>query len=392
MALNPGHAIWLLALGQTLTYSGVYYAFPALLPDIEAWTGWTKAQLALGPTLAFLVMAPLTPLTGRLVDRGLGGEMLVVLPALAAAALAGLTQVATPAGWVLLWLVIGVAMSGCLYETCFAFLVRRLGAAARPAITRVTLVAGLAGTLTFPLADIMARTAGAPGALAGFAALMLAGAVPANLLAVRILRAGERAEMQPPPASPGAIRAAAHRPAFWAIAAIYGLIWLNHGMLLTYVLDLFEAQGASAGAATLAAASIGPAQVLGRFVLMRHEARIGNRLATNLSLASVLVAAVVLWAAGLAPWLVFLTAATQGAGVGVLSILRPVLIVEHLGHAGFGGISGVIAVAPILATAGAPVIGAWLLAAGGPGLVQLSCGLCALGGLAVWAALAARAR
>ena len=51
-------AVWLLGVGQTLTYAGVYYAFPALLPELEAATGWTKAQLAVGPTLAFLVMAP----------------------------------------------------------------------------------------------------------------------------------------------------------------------------------------------------------------------------------------------------------------------------------------------------------------------------------------------
>jgi hypothetical protein len=70
---DDGLAVWLLAVGQTLTYSGVYYAFPALLPDLEAATGWSTAALAAGPTLAFLVMAALIPLTGRFVDRGFGG-------------------------------------------------------------------------------------------------------------------------------------------------------------------------------------------------------------------------------------------------------------------------------------------------------------------------------
>jgi hypothetical protein len=76
-ALIESRAIWLLAIGQTLTYAGVYYAFPALLPDLQAQTGWSTAQLALGPTAGFLVMACLTPLTGRWVDRGFGGEMLI---------------------------------------------------------------------------------------------------------------------------------------------------------------------------------------------------------------------------------------------------------------------------------------------------------------------------
>ena len=59
-------AVWLLALGQTLTYAGVYYAFPALLPDLQVGTGWSVAELAFGPTLGFLVMAALTPLTGSI--------------------------------------------------------------------------------------------------------------------------------------------------------------------------------------------------------------------------------------------------------------------------------------------------------------------------------------
>ena len=122
-----GAAVWLLALGQTLVYAGCYYSFPALLPDLEAATGWSKAELALGPTLAFLIMAGLTPFTGRLVDRGLGGEMLIWLPGLCALGVAGLGLVGSLAGWLVLWAVIGVAQAGSLYETCFAFLTRRLG-------------------------------------------------------------------------------------------------------------------------------------------------------------------------------------------------------------------------------------------------------------------------
>ena len=83
-------AVWLLALGQTLTYSGIYYSFPALLPDLQAGTGWTVAQLAFGPSLSFLVMAALTPFTGRLVDHGWGGEMLTYAPLVAGLGVLGL--------------------------------------------------------------------------------------------------------------------------------------------------------------------------------------------------------------------------------------------------------------------------------------------------------------
>ena len=149
MRLGEQGAVWLLGIGQTLTYAGVYYAFPALLPDLEAATGWSKGQLAAGPTLAFGVMAVLTVHSGRLVDRGWGGEMLVWLPVFAALGVAVLSVVQTPWQWLAVWGLIGITQAGMLYESCFSFLTRRLGDGARAAITRVTLIAGFSGTITF---------------------------------------------------------------------------------------------------------------------------------------------------------------------------------------------------------------------------------------------------
>ena len=391
-------AIWLLGVGQTLTYAGVYYAFPALLPELEAATGWSKGQLAAGPTLAFLVMAVLTPYTGRLVDRGWGGEMLVWLPIGAAAGVALLSVVQTPWQWLAVWFVIGITQAGMLYESCFSFLTRRLGDGARAAITRVTLIAGFSGSITFPLGHVFGQWFGGQGALLAFAVVILLGAVPVNYLGVRTLRRMERAGSVRPAAEgvseagseAGALRVALRRVEFWAISAMFGLIWLNHGILLTYVLELFQDRGASLAAATLAASCFGPAQVLGRLILMMNEARISNAQATLWSLMFVVVAGLVLLVAGAAPWLVFVMAVVQGAGVGLLSILRPVLVADVLGRRGFGAVSGAAAVAPILASAAAPSVGAVLLTWGGPGLVYDACLAMAVLGLGFGVFLARR--
>ena len=144
-------AVWLLSLGQTLTYAGVMYAFPALLPDLIAHTGWGVADLAFGPTLGYLVMAALMALSGRLLDQGYGPLMMVIGPILAALCLVGLGMSQSLWQWNLYWIILGAAQAGCVYETCFALLTRRLGYGARAAITRVTLIAGFASTLAFPL-------------------------------------------------------------------------------------------------------------------------------------------------------------------------------------------------------------------------------------------------
>ena len=73
-----------------------------------------------------------------------------------------------------------------------------------------------------------------------------------------------------------------------------------------------------------------------------------------------------------------------------MSVLRPVLIAETLGRAGFGAISGAVAVAPILASAAAPALGALLLTAGGPGAVYAACLAMAIAGWVIAALLLAR--
>jgi MFS family permease len=373
----------MLAIGQTLTYAGVYYAFPALLPDLQTQTGWSTALLALGPTLGFLVMAVLTPFTGRIVDRGYGGEMLIWGTVLSAFCVAGLGFVHTPAAWLGVWSLLGVAQACCLYETCFAFLTRRLGDGARNAITRVTLVAGFAGTLAFPFGDVLGRELGGQNALVVFGVIILLGAVPVNAYGVRALRKLALAGNNRSLPAIGALRNAMKRAEFWALSAMCALIWLNHGILLTYVLLLFEDRGASAGIATIAAASIGPSQVVSRLILLKNSARIGNVAATLWSLGCIVMASVVLMLAGFAPVLVLGAAVLQGAGAGLLSILRPMLVADLLGRHGFGAISGGIAVAPILATAAAPSLGAALLHVGGPVAVYISCFVMAAVGLII---------
>lgn len=376
-----------MALGQTLIYAATYYAFPALLPDLESATGWDKATLALGPTLAFALLAVLTPFAGRLIDLGLGGEMLVFGPLLAALGVAGLAFAATPLHWILAWIVIGAAQAGSLYETCFAFLTRRLGPGARAAITRITLVAGFAGTLAFPLGRVLGESLGGQGAMLVFAAMIVLGVVPLNLVAVTRLRRIERAAAIPrPPDLPGALRAAMRKPAFWALSLAFGLAYLNHAILITYILPLLQDRGAGATLAATAAACIGPSQVAGRLALVAAGARISTGQAVLMSFAAVVLAALCLAFAGVALPLIFAFALVQGAGAGVMSILRPVLVAETLGRAGFGAISGAVAVAPILGAAAGPAIGAALLAQGGAGAVIAACGAMAVAGLAsvIW--------
>ena len=60
----------------------------------------------------------------------------------------------------LLWALLGMCMSGALYEPCFALITRARGVDAKRSIVFVTLVAGFAGTVSFPVAHSLAQAFG----------------------------------------------------------------------------------------------------------------------------------------------------------------------------------------------------------------------------------------
>ncbi|MGB5065930.1 MAG: MFS transporter [Albidovulum sp.] len=243
MSQDEKLGVWALAVGQTLGFAALIYIFGAILLSLEAGSGWGRAELALGPTLGLLVSAALAPLSGRLVDRGFGGALLAGAAALGALCLILLSQVNSLALWLALWAVIGLAQAGSLYETCFAFLTRRLGSHARSAIIRVTLVAGFASTIAFPLGAYAGHGLGWRGALLTFGLVQLVVTVPANLVGVAWLRRGERRGGEGGVARKGAIRAALHRPEFWLLAGLFGLILGNHTMLSTFALPVLAIAG-----------------------------------------------------------------------------------------------------------------------------------------------------
>lgn len=375
-------AVWLMALGVTLGYASLLYVFGALLVPVQEATGWTKPQMAGGVTLAVVLAAVVAPFTGRLVDRGLGVELMVGGAVVGGIALLAIGQARTLWQWYAAWLLIGPAMAATLYETCFAYLTRRLGPEARPAIIRVTLLGGLASTLAFPLGAAMALHGGWRLAFAGFAALEILVAAPAFWLGGRILRRSERRGTTSAPSDGrGAVRRAMRKRGFWLLAVGLALGTMNHSVLSTYFIPVFTGLGAGAGLAVAAAATVGPFQVAGRFLLMLMGASVPVRGATLLSFAGLALSSALLLFAGLAPWLIFLFAVVQGASIGIMSILRPLIVAEVLGTEDFGAISGAIAAGPWLATAAAPALGAALFATGGPELLAGACAAMAAVGL-----------
>lgn len=365
MSRDERLGVWVLAVGQTLGFATLVFSFGGILPALLDGSGWSRAELALGPTLALLVSAVLAPLSGRLVDAGHGAALLSGAAALGAAGLLLLSGVGHYALWLAFWGLVGLGQAGSLYETCFAFLTRRLGGEARGAIIRITVLAGFASSLAFPVGALAGRALGWHGALAVFAALQLAITVPANLYGAHLLRRGQRRGPVMVETPRGAVAAAMRKPEFWVLATVFALMIGGHMMLVSFALPIMADRGAGATLAVVVASSVGPMQVAGRLFLMFGADRIGSgRAARTITLGLAVASAALLFAAG-QPVLMFVYAVFQGASIGIASILRPLLVAEALGRENFGAVSGALATAPLTASAAAPYLGALLIGWGG---------------------------
>ena len=357
--------VWPLAIAETIVWAAMYYAFPALLPTWERDLGWSKTELSFAFTLSLVVSASLVPVAGRLIDRGLGRAIFAGGAVLGAALLALLSTVTEPWQFYCVWIGLGIAMSSTLYEACFAVLVRSTGERARRAITIVSIVAGLAGTVAFPSAHLLAGALGWRGAVLVFAAVVGGVAVPLIWSACR--RAEAQATMHAPVPSANASQAlaVARTAAFWLLAIAIFLAALDHGMLIAHVLPILDDRGIDPGLAVIAASFVGPMQVAGRLVLMATDRLATTLAATTGCFAMMAIAGVCLLNASAVPALVVGFVVLQGAGIGVASVMRPVITAELLGTRNFGVVSGLIGLMHMSGYAIAPSVSALVWASWG---------------------------
>lgn len=376
-----GQAGVVVALGtaQTLAWASSYY-LPAILADpIARDLGISSIGVFAAFSAALLLSAALGPAAGRAIDRR-GGRGVLCLSNLVFAA--GLALLAAAHGPVLLtvaWLVLGAGMALGLYDSAFATLAGLYGRDARGAITGITLIAGLASTVGWPLSAFLDAAVGWRGTCLVWAGLHLALGLPLNRFLV---------PPAPPPPPDDAVvpvvaEDAAPRSAMALLAFVFAATWVVSTGVAAHLPRLLQAAGANASGAIAAAALVGPAQVAARLVefglMRRAHPLVSARIATVLHPAGAVM--LVLFGSPAAPVFTML----HGAGNGLLTIAKGTLPLALFGPTGYGLRTGLLSVPARVMQAGAPLAFGLLLDRVGLGVLAVSSGL----GLASTAALLA---
>jgi MFS family permease len=170
-----------LGTAQTLAWGSTYY-LPAILANAMARElGLTTAWIFIAFSAGMVVSAFLGPVAGRLIDAHGGRWVLAASNLVLACGLALLATCSGIGSLLASWIVIGVGMSLGLYEAAFSSLARIYGGDARRAITGITLIAGFASTIAWPLSAYMDVTIGWRATCFAWAVAHLVLGLPLNL-------------------------------------------------------------------------------------------------------------------------------------------------------------------------------------------------------------------
>jgi hypothetical protein len=234
-----------------------------------------------------------------------------------------------------------------LYDSAFAALVRLYGKDARSSITGVTLIAGFASTVGWPVTALLEANFDWRVACSVWAAVHLLVGLPLNWLLPEVRRA--EAEAKATVAEP-AVSSALPEPGSSAplLAAVsLGFVFAATSFVSTamaaHLPGLLAAAGASAATAVLVASLIGPAQVAARLLEFGLLRKVDPLLSARVAVAVHPVGAAALLAAG--PVAAPLFGVLHGAGNGLMTIAKGTLPLSIFGTQDYGRRQGLL-VAP----------------------------------------------
>jgi MFS family permease len=361
----PARAIWALGTTQIIGYGTIYYSFSVLAPAIGREFNLPSEWIYGALTVALLAGGFLAPLAGHLADR-FGAPRVMTLGSVAVAltfVAAALSSNGLAYGAALI--AMEMASGFVLYATAFAALVQLGGQNAQRSITHLTLIAGFASTIFWPITSLLLEHMDWHSVYLVFAALNLLVCAPLHFRMGRLTKDGPADA----PAAPGTapipvaltLRGQNRNIGFALMLLGFAIEGFILSAVLMQIIPLLTGLGLEANM-LLITSLFGPAQVLSRLTNMV----LGKNLpSTHLAIVAaalppLAVGLVALTAPSLAGSVAF--AILFGLGSGLTSIVSGSLPLQLLGREKYGARQGWLSSARQVASAVSPFCLALLMA------------------------------
>ncbi|MFJ1311828.1 arsenite efflux MFS transporter ArsK [Agrobacterium sp. P15N1-A] len=357
----PVAAILALGLTQIIGYGSLYYSFSILAPSMAQDLNWSSEWIFGALSAALLIGGLAAPTMGKWIDRFGAGRVMTAGSAIAAAALAACALSSGKIAFVATLIAIETASNLVQYGAAFALLVQIRPTVAQRSITYLTLIAGFASTIFWPITTAIHANMSWQGVYLVFAALNLAVCLPIHVwLALSVAKsrkqaAGQRAK-HVEPSLPPSIRTAA----FALMVTGFALESFVNAALLVHMVPVLSGLGLGA-MAVIVGTLFGPSQVLSRFTNMIFGGGL-SQLTLALISAVLLPAALVILiitAPSVSGALAF--AVVFGLGSGLSSIVQGTLPLALFGSEGYGKRQGQVLAIRLVISSTAPFVLAFMM-------------------------------
>lgn len=356
---GPRLLVAVFAVTQTVGYGVLFYAFSVLLAPIAADLHTSTATVTGALTIAVIVAAAAAIPIGRWLDRHGGRLLMTAGSVLGVAAVAAWSQVHTVAQLYAAFAVIGLASAMTLYEAAFSVIVATVNPTRRnTALVAVTIVAGFASSIFFPLTGLLLEHHGWRTTLLILAVLLAAVTIPGHAIAVPARH--HHNDARHTGRSGVGVGQALRENSFWLLSIGFVAHAAAVSAIGVHLVGLLRTAGHPTTVAATLSGLLGVLSVTGRLATTGLARRHSIVAITAIVFAVQAVGVAALPALGhtLAGAAACVTA--FGLGFGVATIARPAILADRYGTARYATIAATMTAPITVAKAAAPLAAAAL--------------------------------
>jgi MFS family permease len=345
-----------LGVTQIIGYGTLYYAFGILAPHMARDFGLGVEWIFGALSAALLIGGLVSPWLGRWIDRFGAGRIMTVGSTAASLALMACAAAPNSPTFVGSLIAIQVAAIFVQYGAAFALLVQMSPNTASRSITYLTLIAGFASTIFWPVTTALHASLSWQQVYLVFAGLNAFVCLPIHIWLASIAGAsrsnGTNIEAR---SVAGSLPAEARRTGFVMMVAGFSLQSLVCSAVLVHMVPLLSGLGLGSAAALIGTV-FGPAQVASRLVNMVVGRNLPPLILAAVSAALLLVSVAVLATTAPSYWGAVIFAILFGCGNGLFSIVTGTLPLSLFGSEGYGRLQGKVMSARLVVSSTAPFV------------------------------------
>lgn len=357
----PVAAILALGLTQIIGYGSLYYSFSILAPAMARDLDWSLEWIFGALSAALVIGGLAAPTMGKWIDRFGAGRVMTGGSAIAAAALVACALSCGKVAFVLSLIAIETASNLVQYGAAFALLVQIKPQVAQRSITYLTLIAGFASTIFWPITTALQAHMSWQQVYMVFATLNLSVCLPLHAwLSFKVTRNRKGARGEPARQVAPGLQPSIRPAAFVLMVTGFALESFVNAALLVHMVPVLSGLGLGA-MAVMVGTLFGPSQVLSRFVNMVFASGLSQLTLALISAVLLPAALIILIATAPSVPGALVFAVVFGLGSGLSSIVQGTLPLVLFGSQGYGKRQGQILSIRLVISSTAPFVLAFLM-------------------------------